>query len=41
MMWATGAVLRRRGKRVTRMESFGYGFAFALGMALMRFFFAK
>jgi hypothetical protein len=41
MMWATGAVLRRRGKRVTQLESFGYGFAFAFGMALVRFFFAK
>ena len=41
MMWATGAVLRRRDKRVTRLESFGYGFAFAFGMALVRFFFAK
>lgn len=40
-MWATGAVLRRRDKRVTRIESFGYGFSFAFGMALVRFFFAK
>ena len=41
MMWATGAVLRRRDKRVTRIESFGYGFSFAFGMALVRVFFAK
>jgi hypothetical protein len=41
MMWATGAVLRLRNKRVTRTESFGYGFSFAFGMALVRFFFVK
>jgi hypothetical protein len=41
MMSATGAVLRRREKRVTQLEGFGFGFAFAFGMALVRFFFAK
>jgi cytochrome c biogenesis protein CcdA len=41
MMSATGSFLRQRNKRVTRIESFGYGFAFALGVALVRFFWAK
>jgi chromate transport protein ChrA len=36
-----GGILRRLGKKVTPVETFGYGFAFALGMALIRFFFAK
>lgn len=36
-----GRILRRLGKKVTPLETFGYGFAFALGMALIRFFFAK
>jgi hypothetical protein len=38
---SVGAVMRRWGKKVTPVETFGYGFAFALGMALVRFFFAK
>lgn len=38
---SVGAVMRRWGKKVTTVETFGYGFAFALGMALIRFFFAK
>jgi len=41
MMWATGAALRQRDKKVTQLESFGYGFAFAFGMAFIRFQFAK
>ncbi len=41
VMSSVGAVLRRRGKKVVPVESFGYGFIFALGMALVRFFFAK
>ena len=41
LMSLTGSVLRRRNKKVTRIESFAYGFAFALGMALIRFWFAK
>ena len=41
MMSFIGSALRRRDKKVTRIESFGYGFAFALGMALIRFFFVK
>lgn len=38
---SVGAVMRRWGKKVTPIETFGYGFAFALGMALVRFFFAQ
>jgi len=41
VMSSVGAILRRPGKKVVPVESFGYGFAFALGMALIRFFFAK
>ncbi len=36
-----GAALRRRGKAVVQIESFGYGFTFAFGMALVRFLLAK
>ena len=36
-----GSVLRKGDKRVVQSESFGYGFAFAFGMAAVRFFFAK
>jgi len=38
---ALGGVLRRLGRKVTPVETFGYGFAFALGMAVIRFLFAK
>jgi len=38
---AVGGVLRRLGRKVTPVETFGYGFAFALGMAVFRFLFAK
>ena len=38
---AVGGILRRQGKKVTPVETFGYGFAFALGMAIVRLFFAK
>lgn len=41
MMSWTGSFLRRRDKKVTQLESFGYGFVFAFGIALLRFFFAK
>jgi len=41
LMWATGAALRRRDKKVTPLESFGYGFIFAFGMAFIRFLCAK
>ena len=40
-MSALGSILRRHGKKVVPIESFWFGFAFALGMALVRFFFAK
>lgn len=40
MMAATGAILRRRDKKSTQIESFGYGFFLAFGVALVRFFFA-
>jgi hypothetical protein len=31
LMWMIGYALRRRGKQAAQIESFGYGFAFALG----------
>jgi hypothetical protein len=34
-----GSLMRRQGAKVTRIESFGYGFAFAFGMALIRYLF--
>jgi hypothetical protein len=34
---SVGGVMRRWRKEVTPIETFGYGFAFALGMALIRF----
>src|SRR6266478_9228725 len=37
-MSLVGSTLRKRNKKAMQMESFGYGFAFALGMALVRFF---
>ena len=39
-MWLVGAVLRKQNKKVMQIESFGYGFAFAFGMAIVRFLFA-
>jgi hypothetical protein len=41
LMSLVGYALRRRGKQPAQIESFGYGFAFALGMAVIRFFFVK
>lgn len=38
---AVGRILRRLGKKVTPVETFWYGFAFALGMAAVRLLFAK
>ncbi len=35
-----GSILSRQGKKVTQIESFGYGFAFAFGIALVRYLFA-
>src|ERR1035438_4298140 len=40
-MYLLGDLLRRRGKATVRIESFGYGFTFALGMALVRLFFTN
>ena len=36
-----GSFLRRMGKRMTPIATFGYGFAFALGMTLIRFLLAR
>jgi hypothetical protein len=41
VMSLIGSMLRKRDQKVVQIESFGYGFAFAFGMALLRFFFAK
>jgi hypothetical protein len=38
---SVGAAMRRWGRKVTPVETFGYGFSFALGMALVRFLFAQ
>ncbi|HXH68003.1 MAG TPA: hypothetical protein VNI81_12440 [Candidatus Limnocylindrales bacterium] len=38
-MWLVGFILRKQNKKVMQIESFGYGFAFAFGMALVRFLF--
>ena len=38
-MGAIGAWRRHRDKEVIRLESFAYGYCFALSMALVRFFF--
>ena len=38
-MSCVGWIMRKRNKKVMQLESFGYGFAFALGIALVRFFF--
>ena len=40
-MSLVGSTLRKRNKNAIQIESFGYGFTFALGMALVRFFFVK
>lgn len=37
----TGALLRKRDKKAMQIESFGYGFVFAFGIALVRFLFAR
>ena len=37
VMWRVGLVRRRWGRDVLPLESFGYGFTFALGVAVMRF----
>lgn len=40
-MSAVGSSLRKREKEVVQIENFGYGFTFAFGMALIRFFFVR
>jgi hypothetical protein len=40
-MWMVGATVRKRNKKSMQIESFGYGFTFAFGMALVRFLFVK
>jgi hypothetical protein len=37
VMAFVGSMVRKRGKQITRIESFAYGFAFAFGMALIRY----
>jgi hypothetical protein len=39
IMSQVGIILRRKGKQAVRIESFGYGFTFAFGLAIIRFFF--
>lgn len=41
VMSLVGAVLRRKGKQAVRIESFGYGFTFALGLAIIRFIYVN
>jgi hypothetical protein len=36
-MSMVGSTLQKRNKKAMRIESFGYGFAFAFGMAVIRF----
>lgn len=36
-MWWVGTALRKRGQRPVQIESFSCGFAFALGMAFVRY----
>jgi hypothetical protein len=41
VMSQVGAMLRRSGRQAVRIESFGYGFTFALGMAVIRLIFVR
>ena len=41
IMSQVGAFLRRKGKATVRIESFLYGFTFALGLALIRFAYVR
>jgi hypothetical protein len=41
IMSQVGALLRRKGKRAVPIESFVYGFTFALGVAIIRFAFLR
>jgi hypothetical protein len=40
-MSQVGRAVRSRGQEAAQIESFGYGFVFALAMALIRFVFVK
>lgn len=40
-MSTVGSTLRKQNRKAMQIESFRYGFAFAFGMALVRFFCAK
>jgi uncharacterized protein YacL len=41
VMSYVGVSNRKRERQTVRIESFGYGFVFALGMAIIRFIFVK
>ena len=41
VMAMTGSILHRQGKKASQIESFGYGFTFAFGMALIRLVFTR
>jgi hypothetical protein len=41
VMSQVGRLLRRQGKDSVQIESFGYGFTFALGVAIIRFFLVR
>ncbi|HKD81882.1 MAG TPA: hypothetical protein VKH81_19465 [Candidatus Angelobacter sp.] len=41
LMSTSGAVLRRNNKKTLQLESFGYGFAFAFGVAAIRLLLAR
>ena len=41
VMSQVGTVLRRKGKQAVRIESFGYGFTLAVGLAIIRFIYVK
>lgn len=40
-MSCVGVLRRRRGEELIQLDSFGHGATFALGLALMRFFFTR
>jgi hypothetical protein len=41
VMSRVGATIHRNGRESVRIESFGYGFAFALGFAVVRLIFVR
>jgi len=41
VMSQVGALIRRKGRQAVRIESFGYGFTFALGLAMIRVIFVR